>query len=81
MIDEPTNHLDIQSVDALAAALKLFEGGIVLISHDQRLISSVCEQLWIVYGDKRVTIYDGSFEDYRDGLIEKMDSIFDSDKD
>jgi len=73
LLDEPTNHLDIQSVDALAEALKQFEGGIVMISHDQRLISSVCTELWCVYGDKQVTIYNGTFSDYRDELIEKMD--------
>jgi len=81
-LDEPTNHLDIQSVDALAEALKAYDGGIVLISHDQRLISRVCQTLWVVKGDKRVTIYDGEFEDYKQELINSMpDELFDSDDD
>lgn len=76
-LDEPTNHLDIQSVDALAEALQNFPGGIVLISHDQRLITRVCDELWVVKGDKNVTIYDGTFEDYRQELIDEMDdSLF-----
>lgn len=34
--DEPTNHLDMASIDALAKAIKEFEGGAVIVSHDFR---------------------------------------------
>lgn len=78
-LDEPTNHLDIESVDALATALQEFPGGIVLISHDQRLITRVCNELWVMNGDKKVTIYDGEFEDYKQEIIDQMDdSLFES---
>lgn len=81
-LDEPTNHLDIESVDALAEALEAFPGGIVLISHDQRLITRVCTELWVMGGNKKVTIYDGEFEDYKQEIIDQMDdSLFESDED
>ncbi|RWR84696.1 ABC transporter F family member 4 [Cinnamomum micranthum f. kanehirae] len=72
LLDEPTNHLDMQSIDALAEALEEFTGGVVLVSHDSRLISRVCEdeersEIWVV-DDGTVTAFPGSFEEYKEEL-------------
>ncbi|KAJ0247006.1 ABC transporter F family member 4 [Hirschfeldia incana] len=72
LLDEPTNHLDMQSIDALADALEEFSGGVVLVSHDSRLISRVCEddeksQIWVVE-DGTVSFFDGTFEEYKEDL-------------
>ncbi|XP_010261603.1 PREDICTED: ABC transporter F family member 4 [Nelumbo nucifera] len=72
LLDEPTNHLDMQSIDALADALDEFTGGVVLVSHDSRLISRVCEdeeksEIWIVENGT-VKTFPGTFEEYKEEL-------------
>lgn len=84
LLDEPTNHLDMQSIDALAEALEEFEGGVVIISHDSRLLSSVCDdaeraEVWIVENGE-VEQYDGDFEDYKNELIKEIAAELDEDE-
>ena len=50
LLDEPTNHLDMETIDALAEAINYFDGGMLLVSHDFRLISQV-GVVWCCYAD------------------------------
>mmetsp|Transcript_12990 Transcript_12990/g.28302 ORF Transcript_12990/g.28302 Transcript_12990/m.28302 type:complete len:591 (+) Transcript_12990:1-1773(+) len=49
ILDEPTNHLDLETTEALIKAIDKFEGGVLLVSHDQHLLTSVCEHLYVVH--------------------------------
>lgn len=71
-LDEPTNHLDIQSVDALAESLIQWKGGVVFVTHDQRLVSRVAKDLWICNGDNSIIKYEGSFDDYKKEIVNKI---------
>lgn len=48
LMDEPTNHLDVESIDALSEAIIQFKGAVVVVSHDELFIKSVCKELWLV---------------------------------
>ena len=71
LLDEPTNHLDMGSIDALAIAIKEFEGGVVIVSHDFRLISQVADELWEVKDRKIVNLskQDIGIADYKKILM------------
>ncbi|EQC40818.1 ATP-binding cassette, subfamily F, member 2 [Saprolegnia diclina VS20] len=64
LLDEPTNHLDMESIDALARAINAFEGGMLLVSHDMRLISQVAKEIWLVE-DKTIRVYEGEISDFK----------------
>jgi ATP-binding cassette subfamily F protein 2 len=71
LLDEPTNHLDIESIDALANAIKTYDGGVVLVSHDFRLISQVAETIWLC-DKKDVVLFEGTIESYKKKLQKKV---------
>jgi ATPase subunit of ABC transporter with duplicated ATPase domains len=41
VLDEPTNHLDLPAIEQLEVALGAFDGTLLLVTHDRRLLESV----------------------------------------
>jgi len=68
ILDEPTNHLDIDAREELLTALNDFEGAVILVSHDRRLIEATADRLWLV-ANGRVAPFDGDLDDYRRFLL------------
>lgn len=68
LLDEPTNHLDLEMRHALNMALQGFDGAMVLVSHDRFLLSSVCEDFYLV---DRGTVepFSGDLDDYRNWIL------------
>lgn len=69
ILDEPTNNLDIESIDALAEAITEYKGGVIVVTHDERLIRETQCQLYIVE-HQQVNKLGGDFDDYRNELLE-----------
>jgi ATPase subunit of ABC transporter with duplicated ATPase domains len=60
LLDEPTNHLDILSIRWLEKFLQLYEGLVVVISHDHRFLDNVCTHILDV-DYQTVTLYTGDY--------------------
>merc|ERR1712070_699958 len=48
ILDEPTNYLDRESLGALAKAIEEYEGGVVIISHNNEFVSTLCPEEWVM---------------------------------
>jgi len=63
ILDEPTNHLDIDSRAALLEAINDYEGAVVLVSHDRRLLEACADRLWVVEKGG-VRVFEGDLDEY-----------------
>ncbi|XVF46267.1 hypothetical protein PTKIN_Ptkin03bG0014100 [Pterospermum kingtungense] len=70
LLDEPTNHLDIETIDSLGEALNEWDGGLVLVSHDFRLINQVAKEIWVCE-NQAVTRWEGDIMDFKQHLKSK----------
>ena len=61
ILDEPTNNLDVESVEALADSIQKFEGGVVIVSHDEYFVSRVANETWVI-DEGRIEKWD--FQEY-----------------
>ncbi|XP_060848463.1 ATP-binding cassette sub-family F member 1 [Rhopalosiphum padi] len=77
ILDEPTNNLDIESIDALAEAINDYKGGVIIVSHDERLIRDTECTLWVIE-DQTINEVDGDFDDYRKELLECLGEVINS---
>ena len=68
ILDEPTNHLDIDARNELLTALNDFDGAVILVSHDRRLVEATADRLLLV-ADGKVVPFEGDLDDYRKFLL------------
>ncbi len=61
-------------MEALGIALRNFGGGVLLVTHDERLINNVCQELWVC-AEGRVIEYKGDFAEYKKALLEQLDKV------
>lgn len=71
LLDEPTNGLDLSTIDSLAEAINAFNGGVVVVSHDFRLLDKVAKDIFVIE-NKTATRWEGSILDYKKKLAEAV---------
>lgn len=65
--------MDIETIDALCDAINAFNGGIVVVTHDQRLIEECECTLWVVEKEG-VTKWERGFEDYKETILRELEA-------
>ncbi|HET7727101.1 MAG TPA: ABC-F family ATP-binding cassette domain-containing protein [Candidatus Limnocylindrales bacterium] len=69
LLDEPTNHLDIPAREAIEAFLLETQATLLVVSHDRRLLETICERLWVV--DEGLAVpFDGGYRAWRQAVAD-----------
>ncbi len=78
LLDEPTNHLDLPAIEWLESELRSLSAGIVLISHDRRLLEKLSRSIvWLDRGQtRRLDRGFAHFEAWRDEVLEQEEQEF-----
>jgi ATP-binding cassette subfamily F protein 3 len=64
LLDEPTNHLDIPAREAIETFLTQSPATLLVVSHDRRLLETICDRLWVV-DDGAAVAFDGGYRAWR----------------
>jgi len=75
ILDEPTNYLDRESLGALAGAIETFDGGVVIISHNNEFCSKLCPETWVMDAGHLETKGDADWMLKQDTKIEAQEQI------
>jgi ATP-binding cassette subfamily F protein 3 len=67
LLDEPTNHLDIAAREAIETFLQEVPATILVVSHDRRLLETLCQRLWVV-GDGAIVPYGEGYLSWREAV-------------
>lgn len=72
LLDEPTNHLDMTTIESLINALKIYDGSIVLITHNFDMVTSLDCDLWTM-DDTGLNKYLGDYDSYIQKIYNECD--------
>ena len=64
LCDEPTSNLDEDGIKRLEQALINYNGAVLLVSHDRKLMDKVCTTIWEI-SNKSVKTYSGNYSDFK----------------
>ena len=67
LLDEPTNHLDIPAREAIEAFMATSPATLLVVSHDRRLLETVCDRLWVV-NDGSAAPFHGGYRAWRTAI-------------
>jgi elongation factor 3 len=75
VMDEPTNYLDRDALGALAMAVKEFDGGVLLITHNCEFADALKEETWDVPGDGKLYVTGNKWGQGKKGKGEAVEQL------
>merc|ERR1712183_1064996 len=75
ILDEPTNYLDRESLGALAGAIEGYDGGVVIISHNNEFCSKLCPETWVMDAGHLETKGDAEWMLKQDTKIDEQQQV------
>ncbi|MDJ0755551.1 MAG: ABC-F family ATP-binding cassette domain-containing protein [Ardenticatenaceae bacterium] len=72
VLDEPTNHLDIEAVEWLEGRLNIWEGAVLIVSHDRYFLDKVVNMIWELSADG-LEVYRGNYSAYTTQRVERWE--------
>jgi ATP-binding cassette subfamily F protein 3 len=63
LLDEPTHHLDMESCEALMSAIEIFDGSVLLVTHDEMMLHALANK-FVVFDQDRVFTYTGTYQEF-----------------
>merc|ERR1712176_190450 len=75
ILDEPTNYLDREALGALAGAIEEFDGGVVMITHNNEFCSKLCPETWVMDAGHLETKGDADWMLKQDTKIDEQQQV------
>ncbi len=72
ILDEPTNHLDIYSREVLEEALEVYDGTLLIVSHDRYFLESIVNKIYII-DENGSELFKGDYEGYKKQIAFKKE--------
>ncbi|HEX7585122.1 MAG TPA: ABC-F family ATP-binding cassette domain-containing protein [Prolixibacteraceae bacterium] len=71
ILDEPTNDLDIMTLAILEEYLRVFQGCVIIVSHDRYFMDKIVDHLFVFDGEGNIRDYPGSYTNWRNKQLEE----------
>jgi len=73
ILDEPTNDLDIMTLAVLEEYLRVFQGSVIIVSHDRYFMDKIVDHLFVFDGTGEIRDFPGSYTIWRNKQLEEED--------
>ena len=71
ILDEPTNDLDIMTLAVLEDYLRVFQGCVIIVSHDRYFMDKIVDHLFVFNGEGNIKDFPGSYTLWRNKQLEE----------